>query len=131
MKHNKRSFKELITKDECEDEALATLNGLYISDETFDSYVNQLYKKYKYNYESTALPKEQKQKIKDFDKRLRERERGDRIFKIKKDKNMHIIEKVYGTRLYMENGKKVKYSKVKWKGHDNFDWVRTNSIENI
>ena len=75
------------------------------SDETFDGYVNQLYKNYKYNYESTALPKEQKQRIKNFDKRLIEQERQDRILKMKKDKNMHIIKKVYGTRLYMENEK--------------------------
>ena len=131
MKHTKRSFEELIIKDECEDEALATLDKFNdISDETFNGYINQLYKRYKYNYESTALPKEQKQKTKDFDKRLREQEREDRIFKIKKD-NMHIIEKVYGTRLYIENGKKVRYSKVKWKDHNNFDWVRTKSIEKI
>ena len=131
MKHNKRSFKELITKDECEDEASSILKGFdYISDETFDGYVNQLYKKYKYNYKSIELPKEQKQKTNDFDKRLREQEREDRIFKMKKD-NMHVIEKEYGTKLYIENGKKVKYSKVKWVGCDKFDWVRTNSIEKI
>ena len=127
MKHNKRSFEELITKDECEDEALSILKGFDdISDETYDGYVNQLYKKYKYNYQSTALPKEQIQKTKDFDKRLREKERLD-----KQDNNMHLIEKVYGTRLYIENGKKVKYSKIKWVGCDKFDWVRTNSIEKI
>ena len=105
MKHTKRSFEELIIKDECEDEASSILKGFDdISDETFDGYVNQLYKKYKYNYESTALPKEQKQKTKDFDKRLREKERRDKL-----DNNMHVIEKVYGTRLYMENGKKVNF----------------------
>ena len=107
MKHIKRSFEEIITKEECEDEVMSKLNCFDdISDETFDGYANQLYKKYKYNYESTALPKEQKQKIKDFDKRLIEQERQDRILKMKKDKNMHIIKKVYGTRLYMENEKK-------------------------
>ena len=131
MKHTKRSFEELITKEECEDEALVKLDKFDdISDQTFDGYINQLYKKYKYNYESTALPKEQEQKTKDFDKRLREQEREDRIFKMKKD-NMHIIEKVFGIKLYIENGKKVRYSKVKWVGCDKFDWVRTNSIEKI
>ena len=79
MTHIKHSFEKLITKEECEDEALAKLDNFDdISDETFDGYVNQLYKRYKYNYESTALPKEQKQKTKNFDKRLREKERLDK-----------------------------------------------------
>ena len=42
MKHIKRSFEELITKEECREEANQKLEGLYISDETFDNYVNQL-----------------------------------------------------------------------------------------
>ena len=88
MTHIKRSFEELITKDECRKEANRKLEGLYISDETFDNYVNQLHKKYKYNYESTALPAETKRNRNEFNRRLREKERLD-----KQDNKIYVIEK--------------------------------------
>ena len=126
MKHNKRSFKEFITKEECRKEANIKLEGLQISSETTDSYVNYLYKKYKQNYESTSLPDSVKENRNEFYKRLKEQKKRDKL-----SKNMFIIEKIICTRTFIEKGKKIKYSKVKWLGYDKISWVVTNNIKNI
>lgn len=126
MKHNKRSFKEFITKEECRKEANSKLEGLQISSETTDSYVNYLYKKYKQNYESTSLPDSVKENRNEFYKRLKEQKKRDKL-----SKNMFIIEKIICTRTFIEKGKKIKYSKVKWLGYDKIGWVVTNNIKNI
>ena len=101
MKHNKRSFKEFITKEECRKEANSKLEGLQISSETTDSYVNYLYKKYKQNYESTSLPDSVKENRNEFYKRLKEQKKRDKL-----SKNMFIIEKIICTRTFIEKGKK-------------------------
>ena len=126
MKHNKRSFKEFITKEECRKEANSKLEGLQISSETTDSYVNYLYKKYKQNYESTSLPDSVKENRNEFYKRLKEQKKRDKL-----SKNMFIIEKIISTRTFIEKGKKIKYSKVKWLGYDKIGWVVTNNIKNM
>ena len=126
MKHNKRSFKEYITKEECRKEANNKLEGLQISSETTDSYVNYLYKKYKQNYESTSLPDSVKENRNEFYKRLKEQKKRDKL-----SKNMLIIEKIICTRTFIEKGKKINYSKVKWLGYDKIGWVVTNNIKNI
>ena len=126
MKHNKRSFKEFITKEECRKEANSKLEGLQISSETTDSYVNYLYKKYKQNYESTSLPDSVKENRNEFYKRLKEQKKRDKL-----SKNMFIIEKIICTRTFIEKGKKINYSKVKWLGYDKIGWVVTNNIKNI
>ena len=126
MTHIKRSFEELITKEECREEANRKLEGLYISDETFDNYVNQLYKKYKYNYESTALPDETKKNRNEFNRRLREQERRDKL-----GDKIYVIEKIICTRTFIEYGKKVEYSKVKWLDYNKIDWIKTKDIKDI
>ena len=88
--------------------------------------INYYVKKYKYNYESTALPAETKKNRNEFNRRLREQERrdklGDKIF---------VIEKIICTRTFIEYGRKINYSKVKWLDYNKIDWIKTKDIKDI